>query len=95
MAKKFKPEFLNRIDNVVTFNALSKEVIKEIIEKELLELTQRIENSKKIPITYSEAVLEKILNEGYDREFGARPIKRYIQRNLESLIAHAIILEEF
>ncbi|WP_338964283.1 MULTISPECIES: ATP-dependent Clp protease ATP-binding subunit [unclassified Spiroplasma] len=94
LAKKFKPEFLNRIDNVVTFNALSKEVIKEIIEKELSELTQRIENSKKIRITYSEAVLEKILNEGYDREFGARPIKRYIQRNLESLIAHAIISEE-
>lgn len=69
-------------------------MIKEIIEKELSELTQRIENSKNIRITYSEAVLEKILNEGYDREFGARPIKRYIQRNLESLIAHAIIFEE-
>nr|WP_227991499.1 hypothetical protein [Spiroplasma poulsonii] len=69
-------------------------MIKEIIEKELSELTQRIENSKNIRITYSEAVLEKILNEGYDREFGARPIKRYIQRNLESLIAHTIISEE-
>ncbi len=94
LARKFKPEFLNRIDNVVTFNALSKDVIKEIIEKELAELTQRIENSKNIRISYSERVLEKILNEGYDREFGARPIKRYIQRNLESLIAHAIISEE-
>ncbi|WP_425379774.1 ATP-dependent Clp protease ATP-binding subunit [Spiroplasma endosymbiont of Stenodema calcarata] len=94
LAKKFKPEFLNRIDNVVTFNALSKEVIKEIIEKELSELTQRIEDNKNIRISYSEKVLEKILNEGYDREFGARPIKRYIQRNLESLIAHAIISEE-
>ncbi|GAA6238651.1 MAG: AAA family ATPase [Spiroplasma phoeniceum] len=94
LARKFKPEFLNRIDNVVTFNALSKDVIKEIIKKELAELTQRIENSKNIRISYSEEVLEKILNEGYDREFGARPIKRYIQRNLESLIAHAIISEE-
>ncbi|MFJ1522155.1 ATP-dependent Clp protease ATP-binding subunit [Spiroplasma sp. ald] len=94
LARKFKPEFLNRIDNVVTFNALSEDVIKEIIEKELAELTQRIENSKNIRISYSEKVLEKILNEGYDREFGARPIKRYIQRNLESLIAHAIISEE-
>lgn len=94
LARKFKPEFLNRIDNVVTFNALSKDIIKEIIEKELAELTQRIENSKNIRISYSEKVLEKILNEGYDREFGARPIKRYIQRNLESLIAHAIISEE-
>ncbi|PQP78041.1 ATP-dependent chaperone ClpB [Spiroplasma sp. ChiS] len=94
LARKFKPEFLNRIDNVVTFNALSKDVIKEIIEKELSELTQRIENSKNIRISYSEKVLEKILNEGYDREFGARPIKRYIQQNLESLIAHAIISEE-
>ncbi|WP_342256358.1 ATP-dependent Clp protease ATP-binding subunit [Spiroplasma endosymbiont of Poecilobothrus nobilitatus] len=94
LARKFKPEFLNRIDNVVTFNALSKDVIKEIIEKELAELTQRIENSKNIRISYSEKVLEKILNEGYDREFGARPIKRYIQRNLELLIAHAIISEE-
>lgn len=94
LARKFKPEFLNRIDNVVTFNALSKDVIKEIIEKELAELTQRIENSKNIRTSYSEKVLEKILNKGYDREFGARPIKRYIQRNLESLIAHAIISEE-
>ncbi|WP_338956391.1 ATP-dependent Clp protease ATP-binding subunit [Spiroplasma endosymbiont of Polydrusus cervinus] len=94
LAKKFKPEFLNRIDNVITFNALSKDVIKEIIEKELSELTQRIEDAKNICISYSEKVLEKILNEGYDREFGARPIKRYIQRNLESLIAHAIIAEK-
>ncbi|WP_374696585.1 ATP-dependent Clp protease ATP-binding subunit [Spiroplasma endosymbiont of Polydrusus formosus] len=94
LAKKFKPEFLNRIDNVITFNTLSKGVIKEIIEKELSELTQRIEDTKNILISYSEKVLEKILNEGYDREFGARPIKRYIQRNLESLIAHAIIAEK-
>ncbi|WP_425378594.1 ATP-dependent Clp protease ATP-binding subunit [Spiroplasma endosymbiont of Polydrusus pterygomalis] len=94
LAKKFKPEFLNRIDNVITFNALSKDVIKEIIEKELSELTQRIEDTKNIRISYSEKVLEKILNEGYNREFGARPIKRYIQRNLESLIAHAIIAEK-
>ncbi|UZQ29083.1 MAG: AAA family ATPase [Spiroplasma phoeniceum] len=94
LARKFKPEFLNRIDNVVTFNALSKDIIKEIIQKELAELTQRIENSKNIRISYSEKLLEKILNEGYAREFGARPIKRYIQQNLESLIAHAIISEE-
>ncbi|AGM26461.1 ATP-dependent Clp protease, ATPase subunit ClpB [Spiroplasma syrphidicola EA-1] len=94
LAKHFKPEFLNRIDNVIVFSALSKEIIKEIVEKELGELTQRIEANKNIRLVFSEAVLEKIINEGYDREFGARPIKRYIQRNIETLIARAIITEE-
>ncbi|AHF57309.1 ATP-dependent Clp protease ATP-binding subunit [Spiroplasma eriocheiris] len=94
LARKFKPELLNRIDNVIIFNALSKEVIKEIVDKELTELTTRIENTKNIRISFSDDIYQKIIDEGYDREFGARPIKRYIQKNIETVIAKAIISEE-
>lgn len=94
LMKKFKPEFLNRIDNIIKFNTLSKDIIKEIIEKELSKLFQRIKTSKNINISYSEKISKKILIEGYNKEFGARPIKRYIQQNIETFIAYSIISEE-
>ncbi|QBQ07550.1 ATP-dependent Clp protease, ATPase subunit ClpB [Spiroplasma gladiatoris] len=94
LKKFFRPEFLNRIDNIVRFNPLSKEVIREIIEKTLVELKARILDNGDYIINFSEASVEKILKEGYDREFGARPIKRYIEKNLETLIAKAIVSSE-
>lgn len=89
-----KPELINRIDNVVIFNALSKGVIHEIIKCELEILQKRLETEKNIIINFDSKVYEVIVEEGYDRQFGARPIKRYIQKNIGTVIAKAIINEE-
>lgn len=89
--KNFKPEFLNRIDNIVFFNALSENTISEIVDKVLNELSERLIKDQSYYINFSEAAKDKIIREGYDRQFGARPIKRYIEKNIETLLAHAII----
>ncbi|WP_434332966.1 ATP-dependent Clp protease ATP-binding subunit [Mycoplasma capricolum] len=87
----FRPEFLNRIDNIVYFNALSVQTIGEIVDKLLDELITRLQDEQNYFINFSEEARNKIINEGYDRLFGARPIKRYIEKNIETLIAHYII----
>ncbi|WP_339021532.1 ATP-dependent Clp protease ATP-binding subunit [Spiroplasma endosymbiont of Atherix ibis] len=87
----FRPEFLNRIDNIVNFNSLSKEVIKEIILKTLDELKERVLLTNEYILNFTEQTIQKILDEGYDQLYGARPIKRYIERNIEILIARAIV----
>ncbi|ASP28507.1 ATP-dependent Clp protease, ATPase subunit ClpB [Spiroplasma corruscae] len=90
----FRPEFVNRIDNVITFNPLSKEIIKEIITKTLNELKERVLINNDYLLNFTDATIDKILEEGYNKEYGARPIKRYIEKNLETLIARAIVSEE-
>lgn len=94
LKKYFRPEFINRIDEIVIFNPLDKNVIKEIIKKELDTLFARISSEKEYQITYDNDIVEKILKDAYDPEFGARPIKRYIQQNIETLIAQAILKDE-
>ena len=91
--KSFKPEFLNRIDEIVMFNSLNKDIINGIIDKIINDISKRLSN-KNINISITPKVKEYILNNAYDPIYGARPIKRYISRNIESLIAHAIINEE-
>lgn len=94
LQKTFKPEFINRIDEVVIFNSLTESVVGEIINKELENLKLRLEQTKDIKITFHSKVQDKILDEAYDYALGARPIKRYIQKNIENLIAKAIITGE-
>ncbi|AUM62535.1 ATP-dependent Clp protease ATP-binding subunit [Spiroplasma monobiae] len=91
LKKFFRPEFLNRIDNIVNFNSLSKEVIKEVILKTLDELKERVLSTNEYILNFTDATIQKILEEGYDQLYGARPIKRYIERNIETLIARAIV----
>ncbi|WP_338985489.1 ATP-dependent Clp protease ATP-binding subunit [Spiroplasma endosymbiont of Diplazon laetatorius] len=91
LRKFFRPEFLNRIDNIVNFNALSKEVIKEVIIKTLDELKERVLLNNEYILNFTDSSIQKILDEGYDQLYGARPIKRYIERNIETLIARAIV----
>ncbi|WP_339022415.1 ATP-dependent Clp protease ATP-binding subunit [Spiroplasma endosymbiont of Crioceris asparagi] len=88
------PEFLNRIDNIVTFNSLSKPVVKQIIENLLEELSKRVEKELDITLKFSNKVVDKILKSAYDSQFGARPIKRYIEKNIETVLAHAIVSNE-
>ncbi|WP_342224381.1 ATP-dependent Clp protease ATP-binding subunit [Spiroplasma endosymbiont of Asaphidion curtum] len=87
----FRPELVNRIDEIVIFNSLSEKIIKEIIDKELALLNKRLEMTKDIKLVFDNKVKEKILEEGYDQQFGARPIKRYIQKHIENLLAKSII----
>ncbi|ATZ18810.1 ATP-dependent Clp protease, ATPase subunit ClpB [Williamsoniiplasma somnilux] len=91
LQKHFRPEFLNRIDNIVLFNPLSKKVIAEIIDRMLEQLAFRLENTHSYLISFSSKTRDNILNNGYDKQFGARPIRRYIEKNVETLLAKEIV----
>jgi ATP-dependent Clp protease ATP-binding subunit ClpB len=88
--KSFKPEFINRIDEIVIFHTLDFKTQILIVDKMLSDLSSRIQ-SKNIEIEFSQQAKTKIIDDAYDPEYGARPIKRYIQRNIETLIAKGMI----
>jgi ATP-dependent Clp protease ATP-binding subunit ClpB len=88
--KYLKPEFINRIDELIVFNALNDGTIHEIIQKMLEELSQRLKGED-INVTFDENLYTKIKKEGYDINYGARPIKRYIQKHLENFLAEEIL----
>ncbi len=87
---KFKPEFINRIDEIVIFNALSLKVQVEIANKMLHDLEKRLEE-KNLHITFGEDVQKFIIKHGFNDEYGARPLKRFIQRHVETLVAMKMI----
>ena len=89
----FKPEFLNRIDEIVYFSPLSKETQRKVVDKMLSLLADRLKESYYI-FTFSDNLKDFILDSAYSEKFGARPIKRFIQRNIETLLAKAIIEEK-
>ena len=88
--KYFKPEFVNRIDEIIVFNALNNEVLIKIADKFLHELAVRLAK-KDIALEVTEAAKAKIVELGVDPVFGARPMKRHIQRTIETLIARKMI----
>lgn len=90
LKKAFAPEFLNRIDDVIMFNPLTKEHIHEIIDIELKGLYERV-NSLNYKLKISAAAKDYIADKGYDSQFGARPLKRAIQKYLEDEMAEVII----
>ena len=89
----FKPEFLNRIDEIIMFNSLSKGVQIQIVNKMLNDLKARVE-ANNIHIEFSENLKKQVIDNSYSPEYGARPIKRFIQKNIETFIAKAIISSE-
>ena len=91
--RTFKPEFLNRIDEIVYFSPLSKEVQLKVTEKLLRLLSDRLKESY-YSFKFSDALKHYILDSAYSLEFGARPLKRFIQNNVETLIAKAIVMGE-
>lgn len=93
LRKTFKPEFLNRIDEIVYFNPLGKTEQKLIVEKMLRELSQRLEEQY-FRIRFEPQVTDYIIDSAYNEEFGARPIKRFIQDKVETFLAEKIIREE-
>ena len=89
----FKPEFINRIDEIIVFNSLSKDIVYQILDKIISEIEYRLQD-KKLTIEVTDKAKEYIVDNSYDEKYGARPIKRYVSRNIETLIAKAIINEE-
>ena len=93
LKKTFKPEFINRIDEIIIFNSLSKEVIDDILDKIIKDIEYRLRD-KRLTITITKKARDYIIENSYDEKYGARPIKRYVQRNVETLIANSIIRDE-
>jgi ATP-dependent Clp protease ATP-binding subunit ClpC len=93
LKRAFAPEFLNRVDDVIVFNSLSKEDIFKIIDIELQALFSRV-TALGYSVTLTEAAKDYIAENGYDANFGARPLKRAIQKFLEDPIAEEILKGE-
>lgn len=86
----FKPEFLNRIDEIVMFNSLDSSVVRKIIDKFIGQLVHRLQD-KKITISLTDQAYQMIQEEGFDPIYGARPLKRFIQSQIETKLAKEII----
>jgi ATP-dependent Clp protease ATP-binding subunit ClpC len=94
LKRVFRPEFINRVDAVIVFRALSKESIKEIVQLELDKVSLRLEEHA-IVIDITQAALELIAEMGYDPEMGARPLRRVIQQNIEDTLSDSLLAGEF
>ena len=90
MKRKFRPEFINRIDEIVIFNPLGRDEIKQIVDKEFQKLKIKLEGQG-IEIKISSAVKDMIAKQGFDPDFGARPLKRLIQREIENPLAKYLL----
>ena len=90
MKEKFRPEFLNRLDEYVIFNSLSKQNLRGIVKLEARRLENRLAD-KKITMELKDSALDYLADVGFDPVYGARPLKRTIQRELETTIAQAIL----
>jgi len=90
LKQSFRPEFLNRIDETVIFNRLEKTEINKIVDIQLTRLSQRL-SERKITLTVTEAAKSLLAERGYDPMFGARPLKRTIQSDLENPLAKQVI----
>ena len=90
----FRPEFLNRLDEILEFDSLSKDQIRQIVRLQLKDFASRLKEQE-LTLEVSDAMMEKLVEEGYDPQFGARPVKRAIQRLLENPIAKDIIAGKY
>ncbi|MDD4343689.1 MAG: ATP-dependent chaperone ClpB, partial [Eubacteriales bacterium] len=86
----FRPEFLNRIDDIIIFKPLTKTEISQIVQLTLNDLNKRL-NEKNIQVEFTQKAIEDTATEGYDPVYGARPLKRFIQHNIETMLARMII----
>jgi len=93
LPRLFRPEFLNRVDEIITFQRLTEEQLKQIVEIQLQTLRARLAE-RRIDLTLSEAAREHLVRAGYDPAFGARPLKRVIQKEIETPIARMLVVGE-
>ncbi|MFB2937892.1 ATP-dependent chaperone ClpB [Aerosakkonemataceae cyanobacterium BLCC-F154] len=94
MRNSFRPEFLNRIDEMIIFHGLNKQELRKIVQLQVLRLGRRL-SDRKMSLKLSDSALDFLADVGYDPVYGARPLKRAIQRELETQIAKAILRGEF
>jgi ATP-dependent Clp protease ATP-binding subunit ClpC len=94
LKKLFTPEFLNRLDDHIIFQPLTKEALRKIVEIQLAELTKRVQE-RKIEISFSDSVKDHLVEEAYDPAFGARPLRRKIQNLIEDKIAEEYLRKTF
>ena len=94
LKRVFRPEFINRLDSVIVFRALTREHIRSIVSLELDKVSERLKESE-INLSATEAALDKLADEGYDAEMGARPLRRVIQYKVEDRLSDAVLAKEF
>jgi len=90
----FKPEFLNRVDEIIVFHMLTKDDLTKIVNIQLSYLAERL-NGQKIKLQFTDNVRKQIMDEGYDPVYGARPLKRTIQQRLENALATELLAGKF
>ena len=86
----FRPEFINRVDELIVFHSLSEDEIRRITELMLKQVADRLEEQE-IRLTWDESVTEKLAKDGYDPKFGARPLRRLIQRTVEDTLSEELL----
>jgi len=91
LRSKFRPEFLNRLDEIIIFDPLRKPQLLEIVRLQLGEVVASLENDRDIVVKASTQVLERVVEEAYDPRYGARPLRRYIERELATELAKRIV----
>ncbi len=93
LKRSFRPEFLNRLDEIIYFKPLTKENIRGIVDIAIAALSERL-SDKRITVNVTEAARDFIIDSAYDPSYGARPLKRFLQSNIETLIARKLISED-
>jgi ATP-dependent Clp protease ATP-binding subunit ClpB len=93
LRRSFRPEFLNRVDEIVVFHPLAREQLRQIVEIQLARLRKRLEE-RKIELELTDKARDYLAEHGYDPSFGARPLKRLIQRELETALGRKLLVGE-
>jgi ATP-dependent Clp protease ATP-binding subunit ClpC len=92
LKERFRPEFLNRLDDVIVFHRLSKPEVARIAEKLISSLSKRLFEQRGITLSVTESALSALVDEGYDPQYGARPLKRVVQRHVEDKLSEELLL---
>ena len=95
LKRQFRPEFLNRLDDIVYYKSLTKDEMRSIVDLQLNDLRRRMDEGKHLKLDVTTAAKDFIIDSAYDSVYGARPIKRFIQSRVETLIAKAIIRGDY
>ena len=91
--RSFKPEFINRIDEIIVFHSLHKDVVGAILNKIIGEINSRLKD-KQISLELTDKARQKVIDESFDENYGARPIRRYVTKNIETLLAKYMIEQD-
>ena len=94
MEKEFRPEFLNRLDDIIVFRSLTKEDLKEIVNMELSKVSKRLKD-KELVLVVTEEAKDYLIDKGSSLEFGARPLRRAIEQHLEDMLSEELLRGSF